>query len=461
MDYCKHFKNKNITLMGLGLLGRGVGDARFLAECGANLTVTDLKSEEQLADSLKTLKDFKNINFVLGEHRTEDFVNADMVIKAPATPLNSPYIKAAKDAGVHVTMSTALFAKHAMYTGAVIVGVTGTRGKSTITHMIYHTLSLSNPITKSVHLGGNIRGVSTLAMLPEMEKADPSSGDGAEASIAVLELDSWQLQGFGEEHISPNVAVFANLMPDHLNYYANEDEYFADKANIFKFQNAQKGDTLIVGDDIAEKIRQTDPPIEPIISVPIPEEWKLQVLGVHNRENAALAREALAALGVPDDDIRTGLESFTGVEGRLEFLRDTNLPRVAGGKAGEVKIYNDNNATTPQATIAALKSFPSGRVVLIAGGTDKGIALDELAKEIKERTKALILIDPSVTGTQTLAQLFPDAPVCKSVKDALAAARAAASAGDTILFSPAFSSFGMFKNEYDRNDQFKGAVEAL
>jgi UDP-N-acetylmuramoylalanine--D-glutamate ligase len=448
MGYCHHFKDKKITLMGLGLLGRGLGDARFLAGCGANLMVTDLKNEEQLQSSLKALKDFKNINFVLGEHRTEDFVNADMVIKAPATPLNSPYIKAAKDANVHVTMSTALFAKLASDAGVFTVGVTGTRGKSTITHMIYHTLSLSNPITKSVHLGGNIRGVSTLAMLPEMEKADPSRGGEAEASIAVLELDSWQLQGFGEEHISPHIAVFANLMPDHLNYYENEEEYFTDKANIFKYQSAQRGDTLICGEAIAPRIRAARPPIEPIVAVPIPEEWKLQVRGVHNRENAALAREVLAALGVSDDDIREGLESFTGVEGRLEFLRD-----IRG-----IKIYNDNNATTPQATVVALKSFASGAVILIAGGTDKGIALDELAHEIKVRAKALILIDPSVTGTQKLVKLFPDAPIHDTIKDALAAALAAASAGDIILFSPAFSSFGIFKNEYDRNDQFKSAV---
>ena len=224
-DYCAPFRDKHITVIGLGLLGRGVGDAEFLVKCGAHLTVTDMKSAEQLAPSLERLKAYPNITFHLGGHETEDFVNTDLVMKGVKVPLDSPYIAAAREAGVPITMSTALFAKYAGEVGARIVGITGTRGKSTVTHMVYHALRNAAPRQSSgrerpsfaqgygraqqVFLGGNIRGISTLAMLPDV----------AEGDIVVLELDSWQLQGFGELKISPNIAVFTNLYPDHQDYY--------------------------------------------------------------------------------------------------------------------------------------------------------------------------------------------------------------------------------------------------
>src|SRR5262249_20572382 len=156
-------------------------------------------------------------------HDKKDFTEADMVIKAAGVPLHSPEIAAAHKAGVPVYMSTALFAKYARGCGAKIIGVTGTRGKSTITHLIYRTLAHAGVRT---HVGGNVRGVSTLAQIAKVEAGD----------WCVLELDSWQLQGFGELAMSPDIAVFSNLMPDHLNYYPNMDAYFADKANIFTHQ---------------------------------------------------------------------------------------------------------------------------------------------------------------------------------------------------------------------------------
>ncbi len=241
-DSCAPFAAKKITLLGLGLLGRGVGDAEFLAKCGARVVVTDTKNEAQLAESVERLKKYPHIEFHLGGHRREDFTDTDLVIKAAGVPLDSPEVAAAREAGVEVAMSTALFAKYASEAGAKIVGVTGTRGKSTVSHMIFHVLAQSG---RRAHLGGNVRGISTLAILP-----DVGAGD-----IVVLELDSWQLQGFGDLHISPHTAVFTNLMPDHQNYYsdpsssdpvrAGMEAYFNDKANIFRYQNAE--DALFVG----------------------------------------------------------------------------------------------------------------------------------------------------------------------------------------------------------------------
>ena len=151
--YKAFFEGKRVTLMGLGLLGRGVGDARFLAQCGAELIVTDLKSEAELADSLAQLKEFKNITYHLDGHSIEDFRNRDMIIKAAGVPLDSPYIAEARKSGIPVRMSADLFAQ---LSGAVIVGVTGTRGKSTVTHLIAHILKTAG---HHVLLGGNVRGI--------------------------------------------------------------------------------------------------------------------------------------------------------------------------------------------------------------------------------------------------------------------------------------------------------------
>ena len=432
MDYGRIFKDKRITVLGLGLLGRWVGDVEFLATCGAEVLVTDKKSEAELAGSVAKLKKYPNVTFKLSGHDAEDFKHCDMVLKAAGVPLDSPEIAAARAAGIPVVMSTALFAKYAMEAGAKIVGVTGTRGKTTVAHMIYHSLIRANRRTV---LGGNIRGVSTLAMLPQVQAGD----------VAVLELDSWQLQGFGDLKISPNISVFTNLMPDHQNYYPDMGSYFVDKANIFRHQ--KNGDTLFVGETVLERVSAARPAFAPQVPPPISSDWKLKIVGEHNRENASFANAALQALGLSDDEIKVGLESFEGVEGRLQFVRE-----VKG-----VKIYNDNNATTPEATIVALRAL-GNNLTLIVGGSEKGLALDELVSEIKERVSHVILLKhPNYKGSERLGARLDAAAVpymeLQSLKAALAAALEKTKTG-IVLFSPAFASFGMFKNEYDRNDQF-------
>jgi len=421
------FSGKKVTLLGLGVLGRGAGDAEFIARHAKELVVTDKKTEAELVEPIARLSRYPNITFHVGGHDEKDFTDTDMVIKAAGVRLDSPEIAAAREAGVPIYMSTALFAKFAREAGATIVGVTGTRGKSTVSHLIFHALQKAG---KRACLGGNIRGVSTLAMLPEIKSGD----------ICVLELDSWQLQGFGDLKISPQVAVFTNLMPDHQNYYPDMETYFADKANIFQYQ--EKGDVIIAGKAVAEKIPKAEIPPE------LPAEWQLGIVGEHNRENAAAAAAALRALGLSEEDIRAGLETFEPVEGRLQFVRESS----------GVKIYNDNNATTPEATIAAINSFPPGKVVLVAGGADKGLDLRALASLVGNRCKSVYLL--SGTGTDVLKKHLI-APVFDSLEKAVHAALDASVAEDILLFSPGFASFGMFKNEYDRNDQFLDIVRAL
>ena len=434
VGYKTFFAGKRVTLMGLGLLGRGIGDARFLAAQGAEVLVTDIKSESELATSLAVLKEFPTVTYHLGGHRLEDFANRDMIIKAAGVPLDSVYIAEAHKNGVPVYMSTALFAKFATEAGALLVGVTGTRGKSTTAQLIAHILKDTG---KKFLLGGNIRGISTLELLPQVTSD----------TIVVLELDSWQLQGFGDLKISPHIAVFTNLLDDHLNYYkADPDQYFWDKANIFL--NQHEGDRLLVGAQILGRIQKANPPSAPVVAPPLPFEWQLQLIGEHNKENASLAALALRMLGLKEDEIKQGLESFTPVEGRLQKVTE-----IKG-----VTFYNDNNSTTPDATVVGLASFAPEKTILIAGGSDKGLETSLLVKEMQKCKKVLLLAG---TGTDKIKDLLPGTLIYQSVSDALNEAVALASKGDIILFSPGFASFGLFANEYERNDSFLAALKAL
>ena len=444
MSFQDYFKGKRVTVMGLGLLGRGIGDAAYIAAAGAaEVIVTDKKTEAELAASMAKLKEYNNITFVLGEHRHEDFTNRDFILVAAGVPMDSPYLETARAAGVPLKQSAALIAE---LTDMPIIGVTGTRGKSTVTHLIHHTLSMVTEGT--VLLGGNVRGVSNLQLL----------NDVTEDAVCVMELDSWQLQGFGWAKRSPHIAVFTNFMRDHMNYYHDDmDMYFADKANIFRYQ--EERDTLILTPEVFEYAKKLNLTLgQEVVLVDdslIPTDAVLTMPGAHNRLNYALALAALRATSLTDEEIFHGFATFPGVPGRLEYL----------GELADVKVYNDNNATTPQATIVGLEAVGNSddkNVILIAGGADKGLATDGLIESIATYCKAVFLLPG--TGTDTLApQLtgLSDAIHIEQVASlygAVASAFSLGTPGDTILFSPGYASFGLFQNEYERNDQFVAAV---
>ncbi len=432
--------------MGLAAEGRGLQDAEFALKYGALVTVTDMKPETELSVALERLSSYPNVTYTLGEHKFEDFTEADLVIRSASTPLNSPYLVAATEAGVTIHTDESLFFELAGQAGLsfTTIGVTGTRGKSTVTQMIYEILQQSLP---NVRLGGNLRG---LAMLPLLETAQ-------DRDILVLELDSWKLQGLGEHDWSPHVAVFTTLMNDHMNYYKGDmDCYLKDKAQIFLHQSAD--DYLILGSQVKSLIleKYRDHIMSKIVT-PDDEglvDWQLKIPGDHNRYNAALALEAVRILGIDDEVSKKTLESFTGLPGRLEYL---------GEKAG-VKYYNDNNSTTPDATIAAVKAFPDhiGKIVLIGGGTDKELDYSEYGQIVPDYVKDFILL--AGTATDKIKATLPgtaSVSVVESMVAAITEAQAKAEVGDIILFSPGAASFGIFKNEYDRGDQFVAAVKAL
>lgn len=455
-NYKEYFKGKRITMLGLGLLGRGLNDAKFLAECGADLTVTDLKTEVDLKPTLKKLAKFKNIKYVLGGHQFEDFKDKDFILKSAGVPLHSVYIEEARKNNIPVKMDASWFAELAPE--VKIIGVTGTRGKSTTTHLIYQILKAAEgkEIKGKVYLGGNIKGLATLPYLKKIKTGD----------IVVMELDSWQLQGFGEAVISPNISVFTNLLSDHLNYYlkGSVDEaeatqrYFMDKAQIFV--NQKEGDYLILDKEIkkviesrySEKIKSNIILLKDNSEI---KDWKLKIKGEHNTAHILRAIEVAKILGVDIKNIKKTVENFSGVEGRQEFLREYK----------GIKIYNDTTATTPDATIMALRAFSdkNKKLVLIMGGAEKNLDMTGLIKEIPKYCKDVILL--SGTGTENLKKTFSKQTKnfieFNNLIDAVKEGIKKCQKGDTLVLSPAFASFGMFKNEFDRGDKFNKIVKNL
>ncbi len=438
------FKDKKVLVMGLGLQGGGVGVAKFFAQKGAQVTVTDLKTETELSSSINSLKEF-SINYVLGEHREEDFKNTNLVIRNPDVPRDSKYLAIARENNIPVEMDESLFLKLCPFTKNII-GVTGTRGKTTTTTLIAEILDKTG---YKVLKGGNLRGVATLSLL------DKVTVD----SLIVLELSSWQLQGLDESRISPHIAVITNIFPDHLNRYKTMEDYVSDKKIIFKYQTEK--DYLILnkndntsGDFAAEaksKIiwfeSQNLPP--EIIKV-------FHLKGYHNLNNLAAAYEVAKIFSVEDEKIASAVNLFGGVPFRLEEI---------AVKEG-VAYVNDTTSTMPEATIAALKAYQGKPIILICGGSSKNLDFTKLAKEVGESVKAVVFLEGSATDdlvSHITSHLSPKQNLGRfnDLKQAVLTAKGTAKPGDIILLSPACPSFGLFQNEFDRGEQFNDVVGTL
>lgn len=403
MDY----KNKKIVIFGLGSYegGSGISAALFLAKHKAKLLVTDLKTKSKLTPQLKKLKKYKNIKYVLGQHRKQDFQNADLVIKNPGVPKDSPYLKMARQNKIPIINDWTIFFDK--YPDNLIIGITGTKGKSTTTALIYEMLKSSG---KDAVLCGNI-GQSPLAILNKIKKD----------TIVVAELSSWLLQEFKK---SPQISIITNLMPEHLDKYKNLKEYYKDKKNIFKFQN--KNDYLI--------LNKNDANLKKLTGI------KSRIIWYDGKpKNAAIAVAKI--LKIPKNKISKSLKNFKGLWGRLQLSKEKN----------GIKYYNDTCATMPDATIYALKSLKTykKKIVLIAGGVNKNLNYDKLRKEIPKYVKTLILFEGGA---------FPEGKI-RTMKEAVKLAEESAKKGDIILLSPAAASFNLFKNEFDRGEQFIKAIQ--
>ncbi len=467
MKYKEDFKGKRVTVYGLGLHGGGISTVRFLVEAGALVTVTDLKSHEQLLPSIEKLSLFeKNIQYVLGRHRPEDFIKADIVVKSPAIPWSDKYIRLAQENNVRIEMDSSIFFR---YWKNPIIGVTGTKGKTT-------TALLTARILQMIGVDALEVGIGQTPVLDTLGKMKQNS-------VAVFELSSWRLSAFSEIPMkkSPQIAIFKNFLPDHLNYYSTMEAYLKDKKNIFLYQKPTDWCILNHDDPVLRNLQQEVKAQILWFGFSRPEKGKaifidqgwvvlddgidtkrivatreLGLQGKHNILNATAAIGACWAYGVPLEKLKKRAKDVEGIPHRLEFVAE-----IRG-----IKYYNDTTATIPDATISALHSFTQP-VILIAGGSNKGLHYEGFAKSVSHRAKNIVFLQGTATVDMKKAlyeRIGEKANAFyeeSSMEKALMRATSLAQAGDVIVLSPGAASFGMFQNEFDRGDQFRALVRSL
>ena len=423
-------RGKRVTVAGLGRFGGQIAAARWLTQQGARVLVTDQASPDKLADSVKQLKD-TGVELRLGEHREEDFTTADLIVASPAIPPSNRYLQAARTAGVPITAEIRLFIERCP---ATIVGVTGTKGKSTTTAMLGQILSRRF----ETWVGGNI-GHSLLADLDKIDKSH----------LVVLELSSFMLEHLGDMKWSPHVAVVTMVATDHLDWHGSREAYVNAKTNIVRFQRPDDfavlneedpGSTALGGQTRARIIRFGTRDRRPL---------ELILPGKHNQSNAQAAFAAAYQLGVGRDDAQDALRTFRGLPHRLELVHEEN----------GIRWFNDSIATIPEAAVAALDSFPAKRVIQIVGGYDKGLAMTAMCNALLERAKAVLCI--GATG-KNLAEMMSESPLpgsaavykCGDLATAVSMARRIATAGEVVLLSTGFASYDQFVNFEERGLTF-------
>lgn len=426
-----------VLIFGLGSYPAGSGSsaALYLAKQGHKVVITDLKPAEQLHQpTLKKLQQFSNVKFVLGRHRKQDIKQAEYIVRNPGVP-NNAYIEYAKKLNKPITNDVGIFLRECANCGNAclagrqvrVVGITGTRGKSTTTALTTAILrSKFGP--KKVHCGGNI-GNSPLNFLHKIKQGD----------IVVLELSSWLLRDLQQPKFT--VAVVTNLLPDHLNYYSSMRLYQQDKERIFLGQTANEF-TVLNQDDKRVRLmaKKTKAAVHFFTAKQVA---KTQLLGEHNQANIGAAWEVGKIFGVSAVSMTKAIQQFPGVPNRLEKIRVYK----------HRTFYNDTTATTPDATIAALRSF-SKKVILIAGGNSKQLALKSLAREITQRVKILILLPGNADHD------LPDGFIVRDMKHAVQLAWQHSKPGDIILLSPGLTWLPLM-NEFERGRQFVQHVKKL
>ena len=452
------------TVMGLGVLGGGVGVAHYLATHGAVVTVTDMRDAAQLRTSMDALAGLP-ITYHLGAHDAADFTrgNADVIVRNPGVPRRSPYLQIAREAGLAIEMEMSLFFRACE---APILGVTGTKGKTSVSTLCGGILDAWKPETV---LAGNM-GISALAAVDDIEGGTP----------VVIELSSWQLEALDEHRLGPKVAVITNVSPDHLDQYDGFDDYAATKRTIghhvgpegivvynaddpecvkivaetpgraipFGLHDTGGDGAWLVGEELVWRASGREERL--------PRPTQLQLGGDHGAANALAAFAATRAYGAPLEAVRHGLEVFAGVPNRME-----EVATVDG-----VLFVNDTSATAPAAAIAGLRVLHerANTVYLIAGGADKKTDLTPFADEIARLRPRVLLLDG--TATSRLRELLdehgvPYAGPFTSMAEVVRAAATEARDGDVVTLTPGCASFGLFRNEFDRGEQFRAAVHAL
>lgn len=424
------------VVMGLGLHGGGVGVAQYLAAQGAVVTVTDLRDEATLQPSLAELEGLP-LRYVLGRHEDQDFRNADLVLRNPAVPLDSPFLALAREAGARIEMESSLFVNACP--SAFIAGISGTKGKTTTTVLLSDMLAAAG---HHVVTAGNLR-VSMLGQLADIT---------AETRV-VLELSSWQLEAFVPHAYSPPLAVVTNVLPDHLNRYAGMDDYARAKEINVKYQRQEDVAVLNSGNAYTREIGARAPGTVVWFSGrdAIPGETETSERPVHQRENIAAALAAARMWGVADDAIASAVREFRGVPHRQELVREWR----------GIRFINDTTATMPTATVACIKAI-EGPMVLLLGGADKQLDFTGLAEALemhRDEIRGIVLLEGS--ATDRLGAALPVAGRYSDFEEALVQATSLARPGDAVVLSPGCASFGMFQHEFERGEAFRAWVAAL
>ncbi len=447
-----------MTIVGLGREGMAL--AKFLVRHGAKVTATDSKKQHQLKGAMDELADLP-IRYQLGGH-PEDVLQADVIFVSPGVPRQIPILVEARQRGIALSSETALFLR---LCSAPIIGITGSSGKTTTTSLVGEIMKAEGYRT---FVGGNI-GSPLINSVEQMEPADR----------VVMELSSFQLEVLEQ---SPQVAAVLNLSPNHLDRHQSMDDYVAAKKNIVRFQTQNDYAVLNADQSLTRELAEECPGEIVLFSREqevaqgafldsghVVVRWaeqkrtvcglsEIKLLGLHNLENVLAACAISAAAGAQTEAMRRVVTTFSGVEHRLELVAEID----------GVRFYDDSIATSPQRTMAALDSF-SDPLILLAGGREKHLPLEALARLILAKVKAIVLFGEAAP---LLEQAIVQAQSERSARDlaiyrssdlseAVSTAAEMAEGGDVVLLSPGCTSFDMYRDFAERGDHFKALVREL
>lgn len=456
-SYLKNkFQNKKILILGLGR--EGLSTYKFLRGYlpEQRIDLADEKSLEKLSkefqENFHSLK--QDVFYQLKSF--DNFDNFDFIFISPG--ISRSKLTNIQYPVSNITSNTQLFFELARELKITVIGVTGSKGKSTTTALIHHVLK-ANGIES--YLGGNI-GTPALDLIKKLKLKIKNNNP----IYFVIELSSHQLANLT---YSPDIAVIQTIVPEHLDYYKNFDEYTAAKANICKYQS--ESDLLIYFEDneivkkIVEKSNAKKIPFSTNNFISLD---KTKLKGKHNLINMMPSIIISQKLGLSESQIKKALKTFKGLPHRLEFVANVN----------GVEYYNDSLATNPHATIAALETFADRQIILITGGFDRGLDYAILAKKITNSNIKKLILFPD-TGEKILNELrdinhnsqtkklithnsyLIDRDSRNPMLKAIVEANKSAKSGDIVLLSPASASFNMFADYADRGNQFKAAVKKL
>jgi UDP-N-acetylmuramoylalanine--D-glutamate ligase len=442
-------QGKKALVVGLGK--SGLAAARLLAREGAVLSAADEKPAVECADELRKL----NAALHLGSLDPKLFSAQDLVVTSPGVPLTHAAFGAAREKGVPVIGEVELASG---FIDEPVLAITGTNGKSTTTALCGHICAASGLASFT---GGNLGK-------PLSERALGNRGD-----VAVVELSSFQLESI--DSFRPRGAAFLNLTPDHLDRYASHESYGQAKARIF--MNQAEGDFAVVnahdaaamrlseninsvrytfghGSTVTRGIRNLGGKLNLRLADDLADEsyalGNRALRGLHNRENAMAAVLLTRLFGVEKEKVQAGLDSYPGLPHRLEWVRELD----------GVEWINDSKATNVDSTLVALRSFENG-LVLIAGGRGKGAPYEPLVALAKGKIRAVLTIGEDAPAVQRAFEGVVPVVGCRELQVAVERARTLARRGDTVLLSPACSSYDQFKNFEERGDRFKMLVAGL